>query len=41
MFAAWIYNELFDNDSNDKPRIDPFDDYSFRSYYYDDSEDDF
>lgn len=41
MFAAWIYDEFFDNKSNDRPRIGSFNDYSLRSDYYDDSDDDF
>ena len=39
LLAAWIYEELFDNDSNNSSQNNTYDDDS--SYDYDDYEEDF
>ena len=40
LFAAWIYEEFFDNDSKNRSCDDSFSDNSFRDYDYEDFEDD-
>ena len=41
LLAAWIYEELFDNDSKNRSCDDSFSDNTFRDYDYDDYEDDY
>ena len=40
LLAAFIYEKVFDNDSNDKLHDDAFNDDSYRDYDYDDDLDD-
>ena len=41
LLAAWIYDNVFDNKSNNRSCDDSFNDDSFRDYDYDDFDDDF
>ena len=41
LLAVWIYEEIFDNDSNDRSCDDSLSDNSFREYDYDDCEEEF
>ena len=38
LMAAWIYDKIFDNDSNDRSSDDSFNNDSFRDYDYDDDD---
>ena len=40
LLAAWIYEEIFDDDSNDRKCGNTYDRDSFRDYDYDDDFDD-
>ena len=41
LLAAWIYEEIFDDDSNDRACDDSLSDDSYRDYDYEDYEEDF
>ena len=38
LMAAWIYDKIFDNDSNDRSSDDSFYNNSYRDYDYDDDD---